>query len=260
MTIRVYDTPGLQDSWGEDRDAKHLKEMKEILNSGEIQLVIYCLKLTETRMRQGLIRTLQEYDKIGVIWEQTLIVLTFANDVPVPKEERKRDDFKMDQYFDTKVQEWQGKIEKTLVEKVGIRGDRTEKIAVRPINDDPSANLPNGKEWYHPLWIIILKLLPYGAAMKFARIRAKRMGNMMKAVEVLKVLALKIASYAIVGGASGFAAGAATGAIGGGVIGGVVGGPPGALVVGGIAGGLAGVIGAVIGTGAGALTGFFRRR
>ena len=88
VPIRVYDTPGLWDSQGKDNDAKYLKQMKDILNSGEIQLVIYCIKLTVTRMHKGLIRTFQEYNKIGVIWEQTLIALTFADALPVPKEER----------------------------------------------------------------------------------------------------------------------------------------------------------------------------
>ena len=237
VTFRVYDTPGLRDSQGKDHDAKYLKQMKDILNSGEIQLVIYCMKLTETKMHKGLIRTFQEYNKIGVIWEQTLIALTFADALPVPKEERKKDDFKMDQYFDTKVQEWKDKIEKTLVENVGIRGDRAEKIVVRPITDDPSENLPNDEEWYHPLWITILKLLPYGAAMQFARMRAEKIDGI-KAVEVIKILALKIASYA----------------------GGIVAGPPGAIVAAGVTGGLSAVIGGIIGTGAGALTALFRRR
>ena len=262
VPIRVYDTPGLQDSRSEDHDAKYLKQMKDILNSGEIQLVIYCLKLTEIRMHQGLIRTFQEYNKIGVIWEQTLIALTFANAVPalVPSSERKEKDFKIDQYFDTKVQEWQGKIEETLVEKVGIQGDRAKKIVVRPIHDDPNANLPNGKEWYHPLRITILKLLPYGATMKFARMHAKKIDGT-KVTEVLKILAQTMALYATVGGASGFAAGSVVGAVVGtvgAVVGGGVAGPPGALVVGGTAAGLSSVIGRAIGTGVGALIGLFQ--
>lgn len=264
--IRVYDTPGLQDSRGKDHDAKHLKQMKDILNSGEIQLVIYCLKLTETRMHQGLIRTFQEYNKIGVIWEQTLIALTFADAVPVPKEERKKADFKLDQYFDTKVKEWQGKIVKTLVENVGIQRDKAEKIVVRPITDDPDANLPNGKEWYHPLRITILKLLPDGATMKFARMHAKKV-NGSKAAEIIKILALKIATYAIVGGAVSGVAGGVVGGIAGGVVGGIVGGvvggplgiPVGALLGAGGTAALSSVIFGVIGTGVGALPALFHR-
>ena len=247
VPIHVYDTPGLQDSRGDDRDAIYLQQMQDILTSGEIQLVIYCLKLTETKMHQGLIRTFQEYDKIGVIWEQTLIALTFADAVPVPKEERKKADFQMDQYFDKKVQEWQGRVRKTLVENTRLPRDRVETIVVRPTTDDSDANLPNGKEWYSPLRITILKLLPHGAAMRFAKIQAKKVDSKKEEAEsVLKIITQKMTTYATAGGASGVGAGAVLGFVGGG--------PLGALLMGGVTGGLAGAIGAVIGTGAGALT------
>lgn len=99
VLIHVYDTPGLGDS-RDDCDAVYLEEMKEILKSGKIQLVIYCLKLSETRMRRALIRTFQAYNEIGVQWEQTVIALTFADNLPVPSSEKKQADFKMNEFFD----------------------------------------------------------------------------------------------------------------------------------------------------------------
>lgn len=76
--IHVYDTPGLSDSRG-DHDTVYLREMKGTLESGKIQLVIYCLKLSETRMRKDLIRTFQEFNKIGVNSDRTHICRQFIS-------------------------------------------------------------------------------------------------------------------------------------------------------------------------------------
>ena len=149
VLICVYDTPGLDDSRG-DHDAVYLREMKGILESGEIQLVIYCLKLLETRMHQGLIRTFQEFNKISVNWEQTVIALTFADNLLVSSAEKKNADFKMDQFFYRKVEQWRSRVTETLVDNVGIQRVRAEKVVVRPTSDGPDDNLPNGQEWYIP--------------------------------------------------------------------------------------------------------------
>ena len=100
VDVAVYDTLGLGDSRG-DCDAGYLQEMKGILKTGEIQLVIYSLKLTETRMHQGLICTFQEYKKIGLKWERSVVALTFADALPVPKSEKKKAGFQMSQFFNT---------------------------------------------------------------------------------------------------------------------------------------------------------------
>ena len=78
VPVVVYDTPGLGDTSGDD-DPKHLEIMKSLLDRKKIHLVIYCMKLTENRMRSGLIRTFEEYHKIGVPWKQTVVTLTFAD-------------------------------------------------------------------------------------------------------------------------------------------------------------------------------------
>ena len=73
------------------------------MKTGELQLVIYYLQLTETRMRQGLIRTFQEYKKIGVRWERSVVALTFSDTLLVPKSEKKKAGFQMSQFFNTRV-------------------------------------------------------------------------------------------------------------------------------------------------------------
>ena len=52
VPVVVYDTPGLDDANGEDEE-KHLEDMKSLLERRKIHLVIYCFKMTETRMRRS---------------------------------------------------------------------------------------------------------------------------------------------------------------------------------------------------------------
>ena len=158
VPVALYDTPGLSDSRC-DLDAEYLKEMECILKAGEIQLVIYCLKLTETRMRQSLIHTFLEFSKIGVKWEHTVVVLTFADVVPVPSKEKQMEGFVMAHFFDDRVAKMRAHIIKVLVENVGVTQKCADHILCKPSTSDPNEMLPNGKQWFVPLWLDILEVL-----------------------------------------------------------------------------------------------------
>ena len=170
VPVALYDTPGLGDSRS-DRDGEYLQKVEEILKSGAIHLVIYCLKLSETRMRASLIRTFQEYDKIGVNWEWTIVTLTFADAVPVPSSERKKPGFDEVQFFNNRLAEMQACITKTLVERVGVVPEVASEIPCNPSTSDPNERLVNGDRWFVPFWLEVLELLTPGAAMQFLEMR-----------------------------------------------------------------------------------------
>ena len=174
VPVILYDTPGLGDSRG-DRDASYLKKIEDILRSGAIQLVIYCLKMTETRMREGLIRTFQEYNKIGVKWEQTVIALTFADSVPMPSTAKKDAELQR-QYFDDKVKEWHGKLKSTLKNQVKL-GEEVHKISVRPTTAQFDERLPNGKRWYSPIWLDILERLTPAAMSRYIEMHKRNFSH-----------------------------------------------------------------------------------
>lgn len=174
VPVALYDTPGLGDSRG-DYDDKYLRKLKAILDSGRIHLVIYCLKLSETRMRASLIRTFQEYNKIGVNWKQTVIALTFADVIPVPAKERKRSGFEMSHYFNDRVDEVCDYVKRMLVERVKVMPEVANGVICNPSTSDPDEMLPNGKRWYIPFWLNILNVLSPGAAMRFLQIHARNM-------------------------------------------------------------------------------------
>ena len=164
VEIVLYDTPGLDDSRG-GRDAPYLRSIENIVKSGNIQLVIYCLKMTETRIRDGLVRTFKEFSRVGVKWESSVIALTFADVLPIPSR-AKRDADSRTQYFDDKVKEWHDTIKSTLKDRVGL-GKEIDKIAVRPTIDQSDDLLPNGKRWYSAIWLDILERLTPAAMARY---------------------------------------------------------------------------------------------
>lgn len=101
VPVIFYDTPGL--NFSGNLDDRYIQEMKDMLKSGDIHLVIYCLKMSETRMRGSLIYTFQQYNKIGVNWEHTVIALTIADHLPVPRKEMKNPGFEMGRFFNDHV-------------------------------------------------------------------------------------------------------------------------------------------------------------
>ena len=181
VPIVIYDTHGLGDT-RDYCDNAHLQMMKEILKTGDIHVVIYCMKLSETRMRDSLIHTFQEYNKIGVNWEHTVIALTFADFIPVPRKEKKKPDFEMGRFFNDRVSERHANITRTLIERVGVMPEVATNIKCYPTTDNPDEILPNGEKWYASFWLEIMDLISPGAVSKFleTKIMSKASGSPVK--------------------------------------------------------------------------------
>ena len=154
VIVNIYDTPGLGDTRGNGAEEEDLKYMKSRLDKEEIHLVIYCFKMTETRMRKGLIRTFEEYHKLGVPWEKTVITLTFA-------------DMYRKENIMTQISQKQKQVKKTLNKTVGIRQSTVEKLKFLPTAKYPNEALPTGEPWYVPLWLGVLEVLAPDALVQF---------------------------------------------------------------------------------------------
>ena len=152
VPVVVYDTPGLDDANGKDEE-KHLEDMKSLLERRKIHLVIYCFKMTETRMRRGLIRTFKEYNKIGVPWEQTVITLTFAD--------------KEEDTTNYRFSQMQEQVKETLTEEVKVKPSSVEKLKICPTAKFPNEALPTGRPWYVPFWLDVVEVLVPAALAKF---------------------------------------------------------------------------------------------
>ena len=191
--------------------------------------MIYCLKLSETRMRASLIRTFQEFNKIGVKWEMTIIALTFADSVPVPSSERQKPGFEEGRFFNNRLAKMQLCIRKTLTERVEVPTQVAHDVSCRPSTADPKQKLMNGDPWFVPFWLEVLELLTPGAAMQFLEMRVNNIDDLEINPKEEERLAT-IMKGKIIGGAR-------AGAFAGGIVG-VIGGPLGIAVGAGIGAGI----------------------
>ena len=169
IDVVLYDTANVIET-RDDRNEQDLKQMKTLLDSNEIHLVLYCIKLSETLMQFSSIYTFQEYHKIGVNWENTVMVLTFADCLPVPSSVRKKPEFQMSQYFNDSVAEMHQMISRVLVVRLGVEQRIVEKIKVCPSTFNRSECLPNGEPWFVPLWQNVLELLSPDAKEHFPQL------------------------------------------------------------------------------------------
>ena len=165
MPVVLYDTPGLGDSQC-GADEQHLKQISDLLDSGAVHITVYCIKMTETRMRASLIRTFKEYTQIGIDWKFVVFALTFADVLPYPRG-AKSDSHQKAKYFVERTQQWKQCISETLATKVGIDATVAQCIKVYPSTSDPEEDLPTGKSWYIPLWLGVLSVLSPEAASAF---------------------------------------------------------------------------------------------
>ena len=235
VPVALYDTPGLGDSRGCKKDMNHLCQMKGILKRGYIRLVIYCLKLSETRMRDSLICMFEEYSKIGVKWEQSLIALTFADNIPLSKKDKEKPGFEMGNFFNQRVAEMQKYVTKGLMERVGVAQEVAKKVKCHPTTSDTKEKLWNGEQWFVPLWLDVLDILSPGAAVRFLEIHANNMANIdlqPKDESRIKDILLNKFTMAAAGVGVGTGFSAAIGAFFGGPVGAILGATIGGMVTG----------------------------
>ena len=77
VQVKVYDSPGLQDTTGADEE--YLSQIESILK--EVDIVLYCIEHTITRWLESDENTLKKITvKFGIdIWTKTIVVLTKGN-------------------------------------------------------------------------------------------------------------------------------------------------------------------------------------
>ena len=121
VQIIVYDTPGLGDVKGEEEEQWHLKYMEEVLAQKKIHLVVYCFQMKNTIMTSSIVGALRKYHQIGVDWARSVIALTFADALYVPKRKQALPDFRMSHFFEERLAYWRNELEKELVGIVGVK-------------------------------------------------------------------------------------------------------------------------------------------
>lgn len=174
VPIAIYDTPGLGDSRGTARDDACLKKMKQLIDKKVIHISIYCFNMCETRLHQGLLETFRRFNEVGINWEKTVFAATHADVVEhtAPSKVKKEVGFSPGKFFEGKLQEWKKMLPQALAKELGVAEAKLPKIEINPTTDDPEGKLPNGAEWYIPLWLLMIEVLPPYAMVRFLDIHA----------------------------------------------------------------------------------------
>ena len=151
VPVTVHETSGLENPDAEG-DSEFKKDMRSLLRGGKVDVIIYCLKATETRMRDSLINSLRRYHNMGLDWRKTVIALTFADVLPIPRHVRQERPYDPARYFNARVAEWKQTLAQTLTNRIGLPIGLARNLKVAPTTGDPAEELLNHEKWFGQMW------------------------------------------------------------------------------------------------------------
>ncbi len=155
ITVRVWDSPGLQDGTGNQED--YLRQIEQQCSYRD--LTIYCIKISDTRF----VHTAENPDVVAMkklthtfgkgFWSSCIIALTYANTLtamdldwdtlPVKEQVRR---------FQKKINEWKEQVQDILVEDIGISKDMVKTIVIAPVGHYRKPHLPGCDYWLSNFW------------------------------------------------------------------------------------------------------------
>ena len=150
IDVTLWDTPGLQDPMVDKESL--LKDITASI-SGNVDLYVYCIQMTQTRAEQGDVDAIADLTKsLGVdFWKRTFFALTFANEVTVPLS---CSNITLEDYFEQRVGEWTTFL-RSAVLTAGVDQLDVKKIPIVPTGykDGPVRGLRStGRRWFATFW------------------------------------------------------------------------------------------------------------
>ena len=163
MTITVFDTPGLADATGNDEE--YLRKIKEKVI--HFDLFLFCTEMTSKRFRTDDLETIKKLtEALGEkLWEHALVVLTFANEVPLSPT-KKTDDVPEATAFNDRVLAFKKAINKHLV-AIGVPDITATNVPFTPAGELDDPRLPDREDWLTAFWIAAFKRINRNAKAAF---------------------------------------------------------------------------------------------
>ena len=158
VPVTVHETSGLENPDAEN-DAGYMNELRALLSGGEVDVIIYCFKATETRIHISFSHALKAYHSMGLDWRKTVIALTIADALPIPNKSKQADSFNKADYFNERMDNWRDEIKWALTKHGVASSEEVKAIQMRPTQDDVAKHLPNDDPWYEPFWLCLLMCL-----------------------------------------------------------------------------------------------------
>ena len=186
VTVTIWDSPGLQD--GTSHEAEYLQDLEKECSKAD--LLIYCIQMFETRLLPAS-KDVNAMKKLTMtlgadIWLNTVIVLTFANDIVEFAELNCDTPEEQNAYFSEKLSEWTSVIHNLLRSEIRLSSDLVTTIPVVPaaipqVPELPDSKSENGKcYWLSELWLQTLAATKLEAKPALIKINAHRMKTVPK--------------------------------------------------------------------------------
>ena len=154
-TVNVWDSPGLFDGSGRNRD--YVESMQRECGD-KIDILLYCISMSEQRadldeMTSGM-RLLTE--TLGQdVWSHAMIILTFANVVAERIAKECSDAETVKSKFQAKVEQWKKKVHSAL-EGAGVQHEMIAQVSIEPAGHYLIPDLPDRIHWLGYLWLLFL--------------------------------------------------------------------------------------------------------
>ena len=148
LKVTAWDSPGLQDDTINEED--YLKDIVEKTTAaGGIDLLLYCIRMDDRSDLHLHTSALQKLTKCfnENIWENALVVLTFANQYERQLRLTKSPD-QLESLFNARVEEWRD----TVCTELSRMGVNTDKIHCQPAGYHNLPHLPGRQYWASLLW------------------------------------------------------------------------------------------------------------
>ncbi len=188
VRLRVWDSPGLED--GSQNDAKYIEQIKRMC--GDVDLIIYCIRMSQARLVSNgpdcisMKRLSQDNALGGNMWNNTVIVLTFANvtEKKVKYAEHISDPdspVSIQQFFREEFADVKQTILSRLINDVGLPEELASSIPILPCGYKTCSTLPDihtsdGSRtfWLSDLWIQALEVTKLNAQPAMIKLNENR--------------------------------------------------------------------------------------
>ena len=169
VRVRVWDTPGLGDAFGNDEATA-----KEIAGKcKDADLLLYCMDMRQRLTIDDVNGITQLTQALGTeVWKNAIFALTFANEVKPPPDSGE-DRVKV---FKIKFVSWRDAIIQQLKEKLSIPDDSEiiKDISVVPTGFHQGP-LPDRDDWFTPFWLEAFRKANESAQPTLVGINIRRM-------------------------------------------------------------------------------------
>ena len=150
IKVTFYDSPGLHDAKGNEKE--YLQQIIDV--SQDLDLILYCTKLTDTRLTEEDCDTICEFTRVlgEDFWKNSVFVLTFANNVR-PKTGL-NDPIEKKKALQGKFELMKKKLREVLRSKAQLPSKVVQKIPFVPAGYYTPEHqiLPDGKHWFSAFW------------------------------------------------------------------------------------------------------------